>query len=228
MTKHNTDRPDFSCKRVFSFLMSFILLMIGVTAFPQKDTLFLFKDCDLIGDSVFNRTINGNREGHWIEFITKSKSFCKFDAVLWSGVDSLGNDANGIDYYYYKYEPLSNFDSVHSKMETQNHTCSDGTIILQNWLPPDFYFIAAQGIYEHDQKQGLWKYFYEDNRIKKAIEFDHGKPINTFDIYNKDGSLMMRITALDEDKFEVCRFNPSDTIPECTVRALDEILPIID
>jgi len=207
---------------IYNIVLVFLIVFSGRPGFSQKDTLFLFSDCILIGDSLFNQTVDGNKSGIWIEYEIKKSRVVKLIHYQWSGFDSLGNDVHGTNHYTLKYKGISDFESMKtiSPIIKENH--SDFSI-SQNYIPPHYYFIASKGNYLNSKKEGNWNFYFEGGSIKKVIHFKNGIPMQVFNIYSVEKEILMRITPKENGLWEVCKFISQELIPQCTIHPDHEI-----
>lgn len=205
------------------YVILFLLTLLGLCSFSQKDTLFLFNDCYVIGEEKYNKTINGVKEGRWLEYDLKMKAVCQINIVHWTGIDSLGNDASGTYYVNDEYAPTSDFDSINCQKKSKDSNALSVTTRVFNWIPPEKYYIASKGTYKLGLKEGVWVSYYENEQIKKKIEFKNGRPINDFVVFREDGTIMFSVSVLDDDNFEVCRFLQHQKTPKCSIYTIEEI-----
>lgn len=212
---------------IYNIVLVFLTVFSGKPGFSQTDTLFLFSDCILIGDSLFNQTVDGKKSGTWVEYEIKQSRVVKLMHYQWSGFDSLGNDVHGTKNYTLKYKGLSDFESMKtiSPIVKENH--SDFSI-SQNYIPPEVYFITSIGKYLQDKKEGIWKYYHEGGTPKKTINFKNGRPSKAFTIFTEDGTRLMTLAPASNNHWEVCKFSRSKSKPRCKIHPYNEIHFLFD
>ena len=206
-----------------------LLSLLSLSSFSQKDTLFLFNDCCIIGEKKINQTIDGEKEGLWIKYDLKKYDVIPMNVVLWSGMDSLGNSVDGEFHFEYKYEATGIYDSDnYHKIHTHSYFTSERKIIVLNYLPPEKYYISSKGTYKNGLKDGKWISYYQNEQIKKRIKFKNGRLVNGFKVFRENGTIMFSVSVLGDDKFEVCRFIESKNTQDCSIYSFEEIRFLID
>ncbi len=199
------------------FFLTIVIVVQSAFSYSQKDTLFLYHDGYMIGNQRFNETIDGKREGKWIEYgLTEIRSI----ALLVDLNDTIEKMTGYTHWINFNYKPLKKEEE--NKKIDFDLVFNDTTIVL-NWIPPDDYYISSRGKYKNGLKDGQWLSYYRNGQVKKKIFFRKDKPIKKFFIYQENGDVMFIISPKGKDIFKVCRYFGSESTPECSDKSYNEI-----
>lgn len=92
------------------------------------------------------------------------------------------------------YNNNSNIEAI-SKLAADN-TQFDGTRAY-------FYdngCVSAEGPFRDDQKEGEWRYYYEDGTLKQVLKFDKGKLNGSAETFHENGIIDQELTFADGEK----------------------------
>ena len=117
---------------------------------------------------------------------------------------------------YIEYRPLSK-DEYYGmyKMTSERSDSIKGVkyiheegIEFRNKIPPEHYYIASIGIYQNDQKEGEWNYYYSSGALIKSIRYKNGVPIRSFKIYYENKKIKVKMKKKNETTWTATQYSP--------------------
>ncbi len=183
------------------------LLVVLSSTYAQNDTLYLEKYYVILRGKKYNQSDSlGYKCGYWIKHETKGSGIIEiveWDGDLWSGSELIMKQYRPLEaneFYGIRKIVSEKVDSVSRYIE--------GTYqFVYNKIPSENYYVKAQGKYKNDNKVGEWRYYHENNAISRIIVYNKGIPEQSFDMYDKDGSRIMRFIKLTNGKWELVRYS---------------------
>ncbi len=196
-------------------------LFIGIcrSTYSQNDTIFVLKDSILIENRYYNRILQGEKQGPWIEYKTVP--------IIEMTFDHTGNYPYEIKHKYTdihrKYKP-GEYDSVITKEIVEGDIIESKEYVkFCNKIPPTNYEITGCGKYKDCKRHGLWTFYYKDLKTKSKIVFANGLPETDFDVYYISGKIKMSVKRNSNNLWEVCKYDKNDSLISCNQYNIEEI-----
>lgn len=188
-------------------IFAITLLVIVSITYAQNDTLYLDKQYVILRGKKYNQCDSlGRKFGPWLSYGLKESrhQFVEWDGHLWGGSDVIST----------KYRPLETGEYcgirkvIYEKIDSVKGYKECRYELIYNKIPKDSYYLKSEGYYKNDKKIGEWKYYHENNAISRIIIYDNNAiPAQSFELFYKDGSLMMKFTKLLRGKWELIRYS---------------------
>ncbi|MFZ7132261.1 MAG: hypothetical protein ACOWWR_07880 [Eubacteriales bacterium] len=181
-------------KRIFVIC----IVLISFNAYSQNDTIYLRSDYLILKGDTLNK-INSQKEriGKWIKY--EINDYYGFSELA-SGFDNeTGMDCHWHTYGNYVYRALKAGEKEESRIIRKEEIDTiKGSIfhdlkvdLIRSKIAPEDYSIISEGKYRNNKKHGTWKYYTKTGKNSKTIKYQNGLPIESFNIYRNDGSLMI-------------------------------------
>lgn len=195
----------------------------------QNDTIYLKKNHLILNGETYNKIDSSNKKtGKWISYSIDNSII---ELALGSGENFHVYDESIIEYRALKKEENFGIKTlVNTKVDTIDSVLyyDNKYLEIRDKIPPDLYFITNIGDYKCDKKEGLWEYFYESGNLKKTIYYLNGLPEKDFKIFRDDKSLMIEMTKINEDLWEVKKYNPDGTLVDTQIGSIDKFKMIYE
>ncbi len=202
------------------------LLTIGINCYSQNDTLYLEQEYVELNGERFNKSaLSGDKTGEWVEYGMHVNSIIDFEEWLGSG-DGFHTREN----VKFEYRPLKKGEYfgirylISEKSDTINgdvyYHCS--YLEIRNKIPSELYYIKAKGSYVSNQKEGEWKFYYPSGNILKNITYKNGVPVDNFNIYRKNGNVMIEIIKINNAAWTVTKYNKDGLKLETAIKKIEQ------
>lgn len=190
----------------------FVISLLWVNCcYSQNDTLYLECDHIVLNGKIINK-INqeGNKEGEWKEF-----DFTESRFGIWRSIGS-GDNIHIYSTLYIEYRPLlkDEYYGIY-KITSERSESIQGVkyihregIKFRNKIPPEHYYIASNGIYQKDQKEGKWNYYYSRGTLIKSIIYENGVPVRSFKIYDENGKIKAKMKKNNRTTWTAIQYSP--------------------
>lgn len=188
-----------------------ISLLLVNNCYSQNDTLYL--ECDHIvlnGKIINNTNKEGKKEGEWKEF-----DFTESRFEIWYSMGS-GDNIHIYSTLHIEYRPLSKNEYYGMyKMTSKSSDSIEGVkyiheegIEFRNKIPTEHYYIASNGIYQNDQKEGKWNYYYSSGTLIKSIIYEKGIPVKSYKIYAENGKIKAKMKRKNRTTWTAIQYSP--------------------
>ena len=183
-------------KKQLTFL---ILLFFFLPVNSQNDTLYLKTDSLIYRGKIYNKMIDSNKSGDWIEYEIINNG--SVTLVNWDGIDSIGNWIGG------QYEIKTEYSANNSPNDESINESFLIHINYENKIPKDNYYISGKGKYYKNKKQGIWRYYYSNGQLLKTIEYNQSEPISNFTIFYKNGRKKINSNKIKNNLWNVSKYS---------------------
>ncbi|HXB13330.1 MAG TPA: hypothetical protein VNZ45_15190 [Bacteroidia bacterium] len=175
---------------IFLFLTNCSLSLLA-----QQDSGFVNKA------EAKNQTVNGLKEGKWIEYMDIHKSYIKEEkgAEFYCLSIYNGGKANGLQRYYIKTGKLMNTTPMRSGKR-------DGVV-------KEYYEsgkLLGTYPYKNDSIEGIVRTYYENGNLRLEATYSGGKKNGPFKTYRIDGKLDMVRQYTNDMISETINHNPNE------------------
>ena len=217
-----TNQKNLFLKISFFSLFSFCFMH----CYSQNDTIYLKDNFIIFQNKEYNKYLNNEKSGNWIEFEIISDSYT---VSLSSGVNEHWHEI-----IRKKYRPLKENEYNGMKIKIKENTDTITEIVYHEIIyheifekiPPDNCFIVAKGSYKNNLKNDKWIFYYYSGKIKKEIYYSDGLPQMGFKIYREDGSVMIDVQKKSSKEWNVCKFSACGKIINCEIKKIEEFIDL--
>jgi len=182
-----------------------------VNCYSQNDTLYLKRDHIVLNGKILNKlNQEGKKEGEWKEYdFTDSR----YDITYIMGS---GDNVHIYSTLYYEYRPLLN-DENDGMYKMTNYRVDTVDVVryiheegieFRNKIPPEYYYIASTGVYQNDQKEGKWNYYYSSGTLIKSILYKSGVPVKSYKIYDENKKIKAKMKKTNETTWTAIQYSP--------------------
>jgi len=199
-----------------------ILLFFFNICKSQNDTIYIEDNYVILNGKRMNLVENNVKNGMWIEYEIDDEPFT---ISLGSGDNFHVYDLIKVEYRALRLNEYYGIEyTLSSKCDTVDKVvyCEENSVVIRNKIPSDSYFIAGKGKYDNDKKENLWSYFYSNGVVRKEIFYVKGLPYDSFNIYRKDKSVLMKIKRVKETEWEICKYSESGVKLDCEINCIEE------
>lgn len=183
------------------FKILFFLIFTSTICFAQKDTLYLFENYVELNGHKYNIADNGIKTGKWIEHTIINNDFS-----IVSEYESTSFEYRPLKHGEFYGCELVLSEKIFISKNRRDTTYSRTYVRILNKVPQFNYIISEKGIYKNNKKEGKWKYYYKNGKLRKKIHYKNGLPNKGFKVYRPDGKIMMKLIKIENDVWELVKY----------------------